>query len=101
MIYSVACRRLAQLVQQFLRVVRKTVKQNANGAEAGVAVHCVAGLGRAPLLVALALVELGKMDALEAVQYIRTHRKGSINKRQLEFLQQYQPLRKKKACAVS
>lgn len=79
------------VVDDFLRVVRKTIKQNGGGAEAGVAVHCVAGLGRAPLLVAIALIELGKMDALEAVQYIRCHRRGAINARQLKFLQQYEP----------
>ena len=39
-------------------------------AEVCVGVHCVTGLGRAPVLVAVALVELG-MKYEDAVQFIR------------------------------
>jgi hypothetical protein len=48
-----------------------------------VAVHCVAGLGRAPCLVAIALVEQG-MEALEAIQFVRQRRRGAINNKQLQ-----------------
>lgn len=41
-----------------------------NKPEAAVAVHCVAGLGRAPVMVAIALIELG-MKYEEAVETIR------------------------------
>jgi protein tyrosine phosphatase type 4A len=37
-----------------------------------VAVHCVAGLGRAPVLVAIALMELG-MKYEDAVELIRAY----------------------------
>mmetsp|Transcript_145006 Transcript_145006/g.205205 ORF Transcript_145006/g.205205 Transcript_145006/m.205205 type:complete len:163 (-) Transcript_145006:55-543(-) len=55
-----------------------------------IAVHCVAGLGRAPVMVAIALIEDG-VSAEDAVIMIREVRRGAINSRQLEYLQQYKP----------
>ncbi|KCV70925.1 protein-tyrosine phosphatase [Fonticula alba] len=63
-----------------------------------IAVHCVAGLGRAPVLVATALVDQG-FDPLEAVEFIRTRRRGAFNSRQIEFVEQYAKNRKR-GCLV-
>lgn len=57
-----------------------------------VAVHCDGGLGRAPVLVAVALIELG-WDAFDAVAAIRARRRGAINGTQAAFLQSYVPRR--------
>lgn len=62
------------------------VKENKNGC---IAVHCVHGLGRSPVLVAMALREAG-MNRQESIDLIRSRRRGSFNIRQLEFLQNYQ-----------
>ena len=62
-----------------------------------IGVHCVAGLGRAPVLVAIALIESG-MDSLDAIAFIRNKRSGSINTKQLKFLEEYKKQNKK--CSI-
>ncbi|KAI7862536.1 protein-tyrosine phosphatase-like protein [Spinellus fusiger] len=56
--------------------------------ESTIAVHCVAGLGRAPALVAIGLIELG-MQPLDAIDYVRQKRKGAFNKPQITYLDSY------------
>ena len=51
-------------------------------------VHCVAGLGRTPVLVALALIE-GGMKNEHAVQFIRQKRRGAFKTKQLLYLEKY------------
>lgn len=75
------------IVDEWLDLLRHNYQENP---EACVAVHCVAGLGRAPVLVSVALIELGlKYEA--AVEMIREKRRGAINARQLAYLEKYRP----------
>jgi protein tyrosine phosphatase type 4A len=57
-------------------------------------IHCRAGLGRAPTIVAIGLIEL-KMETYKAIELIRNKRPGSINSKQLKFLINYKPTSKK------
>jgi protein tyrosine phosphatase type 4A len=72
----------AEQIQEWEQILK-----NVQPSEA-VLVHCVAGLGRAPMMVAIALIN-EQMKPYEAIEYIRKCRPGSINKKQLEFLVNY------------
>ena len=52
------------------------------------AVHCVAGLGRAPFLVAIALIHKG-CERINAIELIRKHRPGALNIKQANFLVEF------------
>lgn len=75
-----------EIISKWIKVVEE---ESSSGNT--VAVHCVAGLGRAPVLVAIALVELAAMKPYDAVDLIRKFRKGAINQRQLKYLGSYEP----------
>lgn len=64
-----------------------------------IAIHCVAGLGRAPVMVAIALVENG-MEPFDAIAFIRKKRRGAINSRQLKYIENYRPERTQKGCCT-
>lgn len=76
-----------EVVDEWFKLLKNQFHENP---DACVAVHCVSGLGRAPVMVALALIELG-LKYEEAVELIREKRRGAINAKQLGFLEKYRP----------
>ncbi|KAJ1918238.1 hypothetical protein H4219_002710 [Mycoemilia scoparia] len=64
---------------------RTRVQQKEAESPQTIAIHCVAGLGRAPVLVAVALIEQG-MDAIDAIELVRRKRRGAFNNRQITYL---------------
>lgn len=73
------------IVDGWFKVLRRHLAEESSGC---VAVHCRAGLGRAPVLVAIALIELG-MKYEDAVLLIRHKRPGAINAKQLHYLSKF------------
>uniref|UniRef100_A0A3B3ZZG1 Uncharacterized protein n=1 Tax=Periophthalmus magnuspinnatus TaxID=409849 RepID=A0A3B3ZZG1_9GOBI len=76
-----------QVVDDWLHLLQTKFREEPGSC---VAVHCVAGLGRAPVLVALALIECG-MEYEDAVHFIRLKRRGAFNAKQLLYLENYKP----------
>eukprot|EP01098_Paradermamoeba_levis_P015148 TRINITY_DN7535_c0_g1_i1.p1 TRINITY_DN7535_c0_g1~~TRINITY_DN7535_c0_g1_i1.p1 ORF type:complete len:159 (+),score=11.78 TRINITY_DN7535_c0_g1_i1:214-690(+) len=66
----------------------RSIVKSMKGKGDTLGVHCIAGLGRAPVLVALSLIDEG-MDNLESIQFVRNKRRGAINQKQLNFLKHY------------
>ncbi len=62
--------------------------------EKRIGVHCVAGLGRAPFLVAIALVNAG-CSPVNAIDLIRKHRSGAFNHDQAGFIIDFKPMKRK------
>lgn len=77
----------SNIIDDWLALLKTHLKENPGNC---IAVHCVAGLGRAPVLVAVALME-GGMKYEDAVNFIRQRRKGAINAKQLLYLEKYRP----------
>lgn len=91
-----------EVIDKWLDVVEDTFSRKAMikpDEKPCIAVHCVAGLGRAPVLVAIALVEFAALEPAEAVEVIRKQRRGAINTKQLSYLEHYVPTRGAGACA--
>ncbi|KAJ1909125.1 hypothetical protein IWQ60_008522 [Tieghemiomyces parasiticus] len=89
----------AHIVDQWLRLIQQRFgADGANPDKNTIAVHCVAGLGRAPILVAIALIEYG-MSPLDSVQFIRSKRNGAINRKQLQYVETYRR-RSKGKCTI-
>jgi protein tyrosine phosphatase type 4A len=89
-----------ELIDQWLQLVEKVFYSDDGAGNPNqnncIAVHCVAGLGRAPVMVALALIEFANMDPVEAVSLIRRHRRGAINEKQLLYLEGYRKYYRKR-----
>mmetsp|Transcript_20494 Transcript_20494/g.56562 ORF Transcript_20494/g.56562 Transcript_20494/m.56562 type:complete len:242 (+) Transcript_20494:620-1345(+) len=88
-----------ELIMSWLRLVESTFYTNSSSPPGGdkgpaIAVHCVAGLGRAPVMVAIALIEFTGMDPIEAVSFLRSKRRGAINEKQLLYLSGYKRMYK-------
>jgi len=90
-----------EILDAWLGLVDETFKRVRPGDQhkPTIATHCVAGLGRAPVLVAIAIIESGA-DPLMVVNYIRQRRRGAINVKQLQYLESYSARTRSKRCTI-
>jgi len=65
-----------------------------------VSVHCIAGLGRSAILVAIALIESG-VEPQEAIDLVREKRRGALNAQHRKYLLRYKKVQKPKRCGCA
>mmetsp|Transcript_28393 Transcript_28393/g.49978 ORF Transcript_28393/g.49978 Transcript_28393/m.49978 type:complete len:170 (+) Transcript_28393:287-796(+) len=87
----------SDVVSKWLNIIDEVFEKK--GEKATIAIHCVAGLGRAPVCVAIGLIEKG-MDPMDAIQMIRNKRRGAINRKQVKFLMDYRRRSPQSCCIV-
>lgn len=75
-----------KIIEEWLAIVKSVFSDTT---ERTIAVHCVSGLGRSPLLVTIALIELCGMENADAITYVRNTIKGALNRKQLDFVYYY------------
>ena len=81
-----------EIIEKWLELVDRSLDQP-------IAVHCVAGLGRAPLLVAIAMIEYGCSYDV-AINLIRKKKRGALNEQQILFLENYKPKSSRTFCRI-
>ena len=69
------------LKQEWLKICSDCIDNSKN-----LAVHCVSGMGRAPTMICISLILNDNYVPVEAIEYIRKKRKGSLNNHQLKYL---------------
>jgi protein tyrosine phosphatase type 4A len=71
-----------QIVAKLRNIIRYIVLR---GEKPGLAIHCVSGIGRAPLFATISLCDYG-MDPLDAIELVRSKRRGSLNRKQVDWI---------------
>ncbi|CBK22258.2 uncharacterized protein [Blastocystis hominis] len=84
------------VVTRFIGLCESRFGPESKNPKATISIHCKAGLGRAPTLVTIALIESG-MKNLEAIQTVKNYRNEAFNQKQLLALTRYKPLRKNRS----
>ena len=72
-----------ELLRVFDNIINNLLKKN----EIIINMHCVTGLGRAPTMLGYLMIRYCGLNELDTIKQIREKIRGSINSKQLEWLQ--------------
>ncbi|KAH7830843.1 putative protein tyrosine phosphatase type IVA protein 1 [Monocercomonoides exilis] len=84
-----------EFLNQWFELLESIAAKKDSASKPTIAVHCSAGLERAPEFVCCALIEFG-MDPADALALVRKHRKDALNKKQVSYVLGYKKSKKRK-----
>lgn len=70
------------IIKKWIDIIKQEIKNKNNS----IAVHCMSGLGRAPLFVCVGLVMIDKIDPIDAITIVRKTIRSALNTNQINFL---------------
>ena len=82
-------------LERWKELCMECIKENKN-----IALHCVSGMGRAPTMLCISLIEYDNYNSLEAIELLREKRKGCLNSKQLHYLLNYKKNKVKIGCII-
>ncbi|KAJ3396169.1 Protein tyrosine phosphatase type IVA 1 [Lobulomyces angularis] len=69
-------------IEKYRQLTDSIIEKESNPV---IAIHCVSGIGRAPLFAAIPLIDYGEKP-LDTIEFIRKKRRGAFNKTQVNWL---------------
>lgn len=82
-------------LERWKELCNDCIKENKN-----IALHCVSGMGRAPTMLCIALIEYDNYNSIDAIELLRKKRKGCLNSIQLRYLMNYKKNKKYTNCII-
>jgi protein tyrosine phosphatase type 4A len=71
-----------EMIKKWINIIKNEIKNKKNI----IAVHCMSGLGRAPLFVGICMIVLNKVENMDAIAHLRKYIPYALNTKQLIFL---------------
>ena len=84
------------MIKQWINIIKNEIKNK----KTIIAVHCMSGLGRAPLFVGVCTIVLSNVENMDAISHLRKHIPYALNTKQLNFLCNFRTDNYNKFCLI-
>lgn len=72
-----------KVINEWVNIIKQEMKSNSDC----IAVHCMSGLGRAPLFVCIGLILIDHVDPVDSVKEVRKIIRYALNTKQIKFIE--------------